>query len=147
MSLVSDKHFSYDVPNTYAMGTFTMPTNRTEEGHREEEDSPYEEVRASVSNTDDPDMPVNTARMWVIGLLLTVLGAGMNTFFIFRNPYRLVVSNAILYVYFITAADLRLYPANWSSASSHFPWESWQRLYYLYGHGLFQGSWEGRRYP
>lgn len=110
---MSDKDFSYDVHNTYAMGNFAMPTDGTEEEHREEEDSPYEEVRASVSNTDDPDMPVNTVRMWVLGLLLTVLGAGINTFFIFRNPYRLIVSNAILYVSFITAADLGLYPANW----------------------------------
>src|SRR6267142_3796576 len=36
----------------------------------QEEDSPYPEVRASVSNIDDPDMPVLTLRMWLIGLLL-----------------------------------------------------------------------------
>lgn len=28
-----------------------------------EEESPYPEVRAAVSNTDDPSMPVNTFRM------------------------------------------------------------------------------------
>ncbi|KAG8941753.1 hypothetical protein FRC00_012221, partial [Tulasnella sp. 408] len=31
-----------------------------------EEDSPYPEVRASVSNTDDPDMPTLTFRMWIV---------------------------------------------------------------------------------
>ena len=36
----------------------------------EEEDSPYPEVRASVSNIDDPDMPAMTIRMWFVGLLL-----------------------------------------------------------------------------
>ena len=36
----------------------------------EEEDSPFPEVRASVSNIDDPEMPAMTMRMWVIGLAL-----------------------------------------------------------------------------
>ena len=36
----------------------------------EEEDSPFPEVRASVSNIDDPDMPAMTLRMWLVGLLL-----------------------------------------------------------------------------
>lgn len=98
MSLVLDKNLNYDLSNTYAMRNFAIPTEATTEEYEEEEDSPYEEVRASVSNTDDPDMPVSTLRMWFIGLLLTILGAGMNTFFIFRNPYRLLVSYAILYV-------------------------------------------------
>jgi OPT family oligopeptide transporter len=39
-----------------------------------EEDSPYPEVRASVSNIDDPDMPALTIRMWIIGLFLSSLG-------------------------------------------------------------------------
>lgn len=38
-----------------------------------EEDSPYPEVRASVSNIDDPEMPTLTLRMWVTGLVLTVI--------------------------------------------------------------------------
>jgi len=36
----------------------------------DEEDSPYPEVRASVSNVDDPEMPALTLRMWFVGLLL-----------------------------------------------------------------------------
>lgn len=39
----------------------------------EDEDSPFPEVRASVSNIDDPDMPALTVRMWIIGLLLCML--------------------------------------------------------------------------
>ena len=38
-----------------------------------EEDSPFPEVRASVSNIDDPEMPVMTLRMWVIGLVLCMI--------------------------------------------------------------------------
>ena len=52
----------------------------------DEDDSPYPEVRASVSNIDDPDMPALTFRVWVLGLLLCILGAGLNTFFNFRYP-------------------------------------------------------------
>lgn len=44
------------------------------------------QVRASVSNIDDPDMPVLTIRMWVISLVLTTLAGGANMFFIFRYP-------------------------------------------------------------
>ncbi|KAN0062883.1 hypothetical protein ACQY0O_004704 [Thecaphora frezii] len=51
-----------------------------------EEDSPYPEVRASVSNIDDPDMPVATLRTWIISVLLTIITAGGNMFFSFRYP-------------------------------------------------------------
>ncbi|KAG8863761.1 hypothetical protein FRB96_007598 [Tulasnella sp. 330] len=50
------------------------------------EDSPYPEVRASVSNVDDPEMPVTTFRMWFIGIMLCALGSGLNMFFNFRYP-------------------------------------------------------------
>ncbi|EIW72833.1 hypothetical protein TREMEDRAFT_42014 [Tremella mesenterica DSM 1558] len=51
-----------------------------------EEDSPFAEVRASVSNIDDPDMPALTARAMVIGMFFAVIGSGINTFFFFRFP-------------------------------------------------------------
>ncbi len=38
-----------------------------------EEDSPYPEVRAAVSNVDDPTMPVMTFRTWVLGMLFTIV--------------------------------------------------------------------------
>lgn len=43
-----------------------------------EEDSPYPEVRAAVANTDDPDIPVNTLRVWIIGLMWAILIPGLN---------------------------------------------------------------------
>jgi hypothetical protein len=98
-NLDPDKQLPYGYDqDAYAMNNFNQfaGTEVTMEDYGDEEDSPYEEVRASVSNTDDPDMPVNTLRMWIIGLILTVFGASMNTFFIFRQPYRLIVSYAIL---------------------------------------------------
>ncbi|KAI0739693.1 OPT oligopeptide transporter [Daedaleopsis nitida] len=51
-----------------------------------EEDSPYPEVRSAVANTDDPSMPVNTFRAWVIGIVWAILIPGMNQFFFFRYP-------------------------------------------------------------
>lgn len=51
-----------------------------------DEDSPYPEVRASVSNLDDIDMPANTVRMWILALLLTTIGAGINAVLSLRYP-------------------------------------------------------------
>ncbi|KAI0314622.1 OPT oligopeptide transporter protein-domain-containing protein [Amylostereum chailletii] len=64
----------------------------------EEEDSPYAEVRASVSNIDDPDMPAMTIRMWIVGLVLNALGSSLNVFFNFRSPAPTVVPLLMLVV-------------------------------------------------
>ncbi|KAI1353042.1 OPT oligopeptide transporter protein-domain-containing protein [Xylaria sp. FL0043] len=50
-----------------------------------EEDSPYEEVRAAVRNFDE-DLPCSTIRAWTIGLSLTFVGAALNTLFSLRAP-------------------------------------------------------------
>ena len=64
----------------------------------EEEDSPYPEVRASVSNVDDPEMPALTFRMWVIGLVLCMIGSGLNVFFNFRQPAPQVIPLVLVLV-------------------------------------------------
>ncbi|KAF8213549.1 OPT oligopeptide transporter [Mycena galopus ATCC 62051] len=51
-----------------------------------DDESPYPEVRAAVSSIDDPLMPVNTFRMWFLGIFLTVLLAGVNQIFDYRAP-------------------------------------------------------------
>ncbi|KAJ6539530.1 OPT oligopeptide transporter [Mycena capillaripes] len=51
-----------------------------------EDDSPYPEVRSAVANTDDPTIPVNTLRAWVIGLIWAIILPGLNQFFFFRYP-------------------------------------------------------------
>ena len=50
-----------------------------------ENDSPYPEVRAAVRNYDE-EMPSNTIRAWVIGMLMVTLGSGMNLLFSLRSP-------------------------------------------------------------
>ncbi|KAI8865477.1 OPT family small oligopeptide transporter, partial [Ramicandelaber brevisporus] len=50
----------------------------------DEEDSPFFEVRAAVSNKDDPSLPSLTFRVWVLGLFFTCLLSFVNQFFWFR---------------------------------------------------------------
>lgn len=45
-----------------------------------EEDSPYPEVRSAVANTDDPDMPCNTIRVWILGMIMAIIIPGLNQF-------------------------------------------------------------------
>ena len=51
-----------------------------------EEDSPYIEVRAAVSNVDDPEMPVNTIRSWFLGLIAAIVVPGANQLLSLRFP-------------------------------------------------------------
>ncbi|KAG5636574.1 hypothetical protein H0H81_007582 [Sphagnurus paluster] len=64
----------------------------------DDEDSPFPEVRASVSNIDDPDMPALTIRMWFVGLLLCMVSSALNVFFNFRSPAPTVVPLALLLI-------------------------------------------------
>ena len=47
--------------------------------------SPIEEVRLTVTNTDDPTLPVWTFRMWFLGLLSCGLLSFLNQFFSYRT--------------------------------------------------------------
>ncbi|CDK24229.1 unnamed protein product [Kuraishia capsulata CBS 1993] len=51
-----------------------------------EDDSPYPEVRAAVLSSDDPTIPQNTWRMWVLGMIMTTIGSGMNLLFSMHSP-------------------------------------------------------------
>ncbi|KAJ3994956.1 OPT oligopeptide transporter [Lentinula boryana] len=51
-----------------------------------DDESPYPEVRAAVSSTDDPEMLVNTFRMWFLGIVFAILVSGINQFFSARYP-------------------------------------------------------------
>ena len=58
----------------------------------DEDTSPYPEVRAVVPETDDPEIPVNTLRMWILGTIWVFIGAGVNQFFSLRYPAVHIVS-------------------------------------------------------
>ncbi|KAG0358331.1 hypothetical protein BGZ54_010463, partial [Gamsiella multidivaricata] len=51
----------------------------------EEDDSPIEEVRVTISNIDDPSIPYNTFRMWFLGLFWTCIISFVNQFFYLRQ--------------------------------------------------------------
>ena len=51
-----------------------------------EDDSPYAEVRASVPSSDDADLPQNTIRMWVLGMILNTIGSALNLLFSLHSP-------------------------------------------------------------
>ncbi|KAI9200933.1 hypothetical protein LWI28_015275 [Acer negundo] len=63
-------------------------------GNQEDEDdnvdenddvSPVEQVRLTVSNHDNPTLPVYTFRMWFLGLFSCVVLSFLNTFFAYRT--------------------------------------------------------------
>jgi hypothetical protein len=47
------------------------------------ENSPYEEVRAAVRNTDGEEV-ANTVRAWILGMIFVTLGSGANMFLSMR---------------------------------------------------------------
>ncbi|GAA5800218.1 OPT family small oligopeptide transporter [Helicostylum pulchrum] len=49
------------------------------------EDSPIEEVKIVVPNTDDPTLPVYTFRMWFLGIVFSCVLAFVNQFFWYRR--------------------------------------------------------------
>ncbi|KAJ6084307.1 hypothetical protein N7486_011107 [Penicillium sp. IBT 16267x] len=48
-------------------------------------DSQYESVRAAARNTDDGET-ANTVRAWILGMLFTTIGSGLNMFLSMRSP-------------------------------------------------------------
>ncbi|XP_050203474.1 oligopeptide transporter 6 [Mercurialis annua] len=54
-------------------------------GEEELEESPVKQVELTVPKTDDPNMPVLTFRMWVLGVASCVLLSAVNQFFWYRR--------------------------------------------------------------
>ena len=102
LSLAQLKHFSSD-PNDSALELgsqdVTISDGLTDiDPAEEKEDSPYAEVRASVSNIDDPEMPTLTFRVWFLGLTLVCISASLNTFFSFRYPTPFFTPSLVLLI-------------------------------------------------
>lgn len=60
-----------------------------EEPYNEEDppdNSPYPQVRASVSAVDNTSLSINTPRMWTLSMLFAILGSASNLFFSLRYP-------------------------------------------------------------
>ncbi|KAE8445392.1 hypothetical protein EG329_013405 [Mollisiaceae sp. DMI_Dod_QoI] len=50
------------------------------------DNSPYPQVRASVSAVDNTSLSINTPRMWILSLVFSILGSSSNLFFSLRYP-------------------------------------------------------------
>ncbi|KAJ7055027.1 OPT oligopeptide transporter [Mycena amicta] len=74
----------YEASDRYSSPS--RPESRNSTAIEYDDESPYPEVRAAVSSIDDPLMPVNTFRMWFLGILLTILLAAVNQVFDLRAP-------------------------------------------------------------
>ncbi|KAI9373031.1 OPT oligopeptide transporter protein-domain-containing protein [Aspergillus egyptiacus] len=87
----------------------------------EADDSPFPEVRAVVKPVDDVGLPINTIRMWAIGLLFTIIGSGLNQFFSLRQP-SVTISALVaqLIAYPIGCAWARWMPLGWLNPDRHF---------------------------
>lgn len=58
------------------------------------EDSPYEEVRAAVRNTDDESV-ANTVRAWILGMIAVTIGSGLNMFLSMRSAFLRLKSRVV----------------------------------------------------
>ncbi|GMH03050.1 hypothetical protein Nepgr_004889 [Nepenthes gracilis] len=63
----------------------TIPQKAIADNGDCDEESPIEEVRLTVTNTDDPTLPVWTFRMWLLGVLSCALLSFLNQFFSYRT--------------------------------------------------------------
>ncbi|KAL5343556.1 OPT oligopeptide transporter protein-domain-containing protein [Aspergillus crustosus] len=87
----------------------------------EADDSPFPEVRAVVRPVDDVGLPINTARMWTIGIIFTIVGSGLNQFFSLRQPsVKISALVAQLVAYPIGCAWARWMPLGWLNSDRHF---------------------------
>ncbi len=85
-------------PAPLEIGSRGLRFVRMEVQDEDDTDSPFPEVRAAVSNVDDPEMPVNTFRLWFIGLIMCTICGAANTFFSFRYPAPQVAPLVLLLV-------------------------------------------------
>ncbi|KAL4924224.1 small oligopeptide transporter, OPT family [Aspergillus undulatus] len=87
----------------------------------EADDSPFPEVRAVVRPVDDVELPINTARMWTIGIIFTIVGSGLNQFFSLRQPsVKISALVAQLVAYPIGCAWARWMPLGWLNPGRRF---------------------------
>ncbi|KAK4100310.1 OPT-domain-containing protein [Parathielavia hyrcaniae] len=69
--------------------SFSVPSSDDDDDNDHDDppdNSPYAQVRASVSPTDNTSLSINTPRMWALSILFSILGSSTNLFFSLRYP-------------------------------------------------------------
>ncbi|KAK9450425.1 OPT oligopeptide transporter protein-domain-containing protein [Limtongia smithiae] len=74
--------------------------------------SPYPEVRAVTEPGDDPSIPVETFRAYLLGITWTIISTGVNTFFYPRFPYIQLTSSVVQLLLYPCGKAMQLLP-NW----------------------------------
>jgi len=64
----------------------TSEDDTTSDDEDPPDNSPYPQVRASVSAVDNTTLSINTPRMWILSMLFAIFGSGANLFFSLRYP-------------------------------------------------------------
>ncbi|KAK6462457.1 OPT oligopeptide transporter protein-domain-containing protein [Scheffersomyces coipomensis] len=67
--------------------------------------SPYPEVRSVTDPYDDPNLPVETFRVYILGLVWTAIGAFINQFFAERQP-SISLSSAVVQLFLYPSGKL-----------------------------------------
>jgi hypothetical protein len=73
VSVYSKSPESKEIPATIEEATDFAIATIEEEFDIDSDNSPYPEVRANVPNIDDHELPVNTVRMWFLGVSFTMV--------------------------------------------------------------------------
>ncbi|KAK9328603.1 OPT oligopeptide transporter protein-domain-containing protein [Lipomyces starkeyi] len=60
--------------------------------------SPYPEVRSVTDPYDDPTIPVETFRVYLLAIIWTIIGTGVSQFFAFRMP-AISISSAVIQLF------------------------------------------------
>lgn len=87
-----DNKASFAVPAEVVAHHHSATSSSTEDPDDDDDlppdvdDSPYPEVRASVPNTDNTSLSINTPRMWFLSIFFAVAGSATNLFFSLRYP-------------------------------------------------------------
>lgn len=75
--------------------------------------SPYPEIRGVTDPIDDPSIPVETIRAYILGFFWTIIGAGVNEFFMHRKPQITLSSSMIQLLLYPCGKFLALTLPDW----------------------------------
>ncbi|KAI8867906.1 oligopeptide transporter [Ramicandelaber brevisporus] len=81
-TVATTDHAAFDKHDGHDNNNYNNNDNNEDD---DDEDSPFFEVRAAVSNKDDPRLPSLTFRVWFLGFIFTVVISFVNQLLFFRN--------------------------------------------------------------
>ncbi|KAJ8097257.1 OPT oligopeptide transporter protein-domain-containing protein [Lipomyces tetrasporus] len=74
--------------------------------------SPYPEIRAVTDPSDDPNIPIETLRVYMLGIIWVIIGSFINEIFFYRQP-RLQLDSTVLQLLLYPCGKLTEYLPDW----------------------------------